>query len=194
MDLILINEHKLKVVLTAEDMTAYALTCDTIDYDNTETKRAFWDILDTAKHRTGFDAASDRVFIQAYPGRDGGCELYVTKLHRDPSLSPVPADAQCRVAREKRSLYPRCRAFVFVNVRFLLAACRLLRHGGHPGVSSAFTDPDGKYYLFLECTDVPPAVHEFGSVVSAETVRTYLAEHGKCICEGDAIERLGSLA
>lgn len=38
MELILISDSKLKIMLTRDDMQQYALDCDTIDYDNTETR------------------------------------------------------------------------------------------------------------------------------------------------------------
>ena len=82
MELILINENKLKITLSRRDMKQYDLDCDTIDYDKTETRKAFWSILDEAKHKTGFDAAKQRVFIQLYPSKEGGCEMYVTKLSK----------------------------------------------------------------------------------------------------------------
>ena len=80
MELIMISESKLKIMLTSEDMKEYSLNYDNLSYENTETRRAFWSILDEAKHRTGFDAASERVFVQVYPSKKGGCEMYVTKL------------------------------------------------------------------------------------------------------------------
>ena len=68
MELILINEKKLKIMLSPEDMREYEIDPDSVDYDKTETRRAFWSILDEAKHRTGFDAASERVlFCQSIP-------------------------------------------------------------------------------------------------------------------------------
>ena len=94
MELILISDKKLKVMLSASDMQKYELDNDTIDYDNTETRRAFWQILDEAKHKTGFDAASEKVFIQVYPSRGGGCEMYVTKLGA--LSSALPEDALSR--------------------------------------------------------------------------------------------------
>ena len=80
MELIVISNSKLKIMLTSEDMREYSLDCNTLDYENTETRRAFWSILDEAKQRTGFDAASEKVFVQVYPSKKGGCEMYVTKL------------------------------------------------------------------------------------------------------------------
>ena len=42
MELILINEKKLKIMLTPEDMREYEIDCDSVDYARTETRRAFW--------------------------------------------------------------------------------------------------------------------------------------------------------
>ena len=191
MDLILINDNKLKVVLTAEDMTSYALTADTIDYDNTETKRAFWDILDTAKHQTGFDAASDRVFIQVYPSRGGGCELYVTKLHAGQKKSALPRDKVYKVERGEK---PRTATYVFgfETLAALLGACRSL-HGGDPVASAAYIDETTqKYYLITE-SEREPRLSEYGRLQSG-AVQTYLAEHGRCLCACNAVEVLASLA
>ena len=75
MELIRISDSKLKIMLNAEDMVHYAINSDLLNYENTETRRAVWQILDEAKQQTGFDAASDRVLIQVYPSRAGGCEM-----------------------------------------------------------------------------------------------------------------------
>ena len=80
MELIVINENKLKITLSESDMKQYSLDCNTVDYDNTETRKAFWSILDEVKQKTGFDAASQKIFVQLYPSKKGGCEMYVTKL------------------------------------------------------------------------------------------------------------------
>ena len=92
MELIRINENKLKIMLSEGDMKQYALDCASLDYDNTETRRAFWSILDEAKHQTGFDAASQRVFVQLYPSKEGGCEMFVTKLG-SPPLPVEPSES-----------------------------------------------------------------------------------------------------
>ena len=80
MELIKINDRKLKIMMTSEDMAEYELTRDNIDYENVDTRRALRSIFATAKQRTGFDASSERVFVQMYPSKAGGCEMYITKL------------------------------------------------------------------------------------------------------------------
>lgn len=80
MELIRISESKLKVMLTGEDMRQYELNSVDLDCEDSETRHAFRCILEEAKSQTGFDTHNYRIFIQAYPCRGGGCELYVTKL------------------------------------------------------------------------------------------------------------------
>ena len=80
MEIVRISEEKLKLTLCKEDLEKYKLKPDELDYDKTETRRVIWQILDEAKKKTGFDAAADRALIEAYPGRRGGCEIYVTML------------------------------------------------------------------------------------------------------------------
>ncbi len=165
MELHLIGVNKLKVTLTPDDMSEYALTCDTIDYDNTTTRRAFWDILDKARSRTGFDAASDRVFIQVYPNKSGGCDMYVTKISSltgeqkqimtgcqnpfadslaEKTEETLPGEA---LPEERKTVLPseaqkivraNISVFGFSDITYLLNACRLLKSVGYSGESSAY--------------------------------------------------------
>lgn len=83
MELIRIRDDRLKIMLTESDMDKYSLSCESLDYDNAETRHALWSILGEAKRKTGFDAASSRVLVQVYTSKCGGCEMYVTKLSED---------------------------------------------------------------------------------------------------------------
>ena len=213
MELIRIGDSKLKITLTSDDMTQYDLDCDTMDYDNTETRKAFWDILDHAKQVTGFDAAGDRVFVQLYPSKKGGCEMYVTKLSlicaerregertrtplsRTPHTShTVSAPAAVPSGSGERD---RTGAYRFEGLHELLCVCRQLAHQGYDAQSSAYRDERDRYYLLLReraggyglsCGEFS-FIAEFGTPENAETVRLYISEHGSPICEGNAVATL----
>ena len=212
MELIRIGDSKLKITLTSDDMTQYDLDCDTMDYDNTETRRAFWDILDHAKQVTGFDATGDRVFVQLYPSRKGGCEMYITKLglicadrregertraplSRSPHTTHAPTPTAVRNENGERD---RLGAYRFEGLRDLLCVCRHLAHIGYDAQSSAYRDERDRYYLLLRehargygisCNEFS-FIAEFGTPENAETVRLYISEHGAPICEGNAVTTL----
>lgn len=179
MELILIGADKLKVMLTEEDMKFYAIEFERLDYGNTETRRAIWSILDEAKRQIGFDAARDRIYIQAYKNITGGCELFVSCT-----------DTGKKTVGIKKLLYR------FDSMDSLLCACRLIS-GRYSGGSAAFSSDDGRFFLLLEETaprrsspDALSSLEEFGRAMPCR--EEYLREHAKLICRG-AVTLLGSL-
>lgn len=51
MELHRIGEGQLRISLSADDMDYYQLNSETMDYDDTATRSAFWRILDRAKNK-----------------------------------------------------------------------------------------------------------------------------------------------
>ncbi len=220
MELIMISDSKLKIMLTLDDMKTYSLDCATLDYDNTETRKAFWSILDEAKHRTGFDAASEKVFVQVYPSRTGGCEMYVTKLGIFADRTAVgdetgeeeddvklnlggKEDVKDRDARTKDGRrYERTLVYRFLDAERLIKACGRLTESGYSGESSAyFCDEgrNGKYYLLIRDSGYAlgreeyPFISEYADKVDSCIFGMYIGEHGKCICRKNAVKTLGRL-
>lgn len=214
MELILISDTKLKVMLSEDDMKQYDLNCDDIDYENTETRKAFWNILDEAKNRTGFDASGDRVFVQVYPSKKGGCELFVTKLgnimdreKRKKQRQNGISSLAVRIRDEKFNR--KFHFFRFSNMEQLLNACAQLKKNHYSQSSSAYSaDYDSTYYLELfeeyhtdsvniaEEKDMDffnSLMCEYGFPCSKET-ELYINEYCHCIREEDAAEVLGNLA
>ena len=192
MELLRIGDNKLKVTLTGEDMERFCLETDTMDYDTTETRRAFWQILDEAKHQTGFDAGGGRIFVQVYASRAGGCEMYVTLEGEEEA-----AVADLAVPRREG-------IYVFSGLTYLLDVCAALLELGYREASSAYV-ADGEFYLVIrerECLGGlgSRAVSEYGFIEEYGTrllggVRlAYLREHGIPIVEENAVGALAALA
>lgn len=80
MELIVISESKLKIMLTAPDMAYYELENTRMDCADAHTRAAFRHIFDDARNRIGFDTQGERLFVQLYASKEGGCEIFVTKL------------------------------------------------------------------------------------------------------------------
>ena len=80
MELIVISESKLKIMLEKEDMKRYGLFGSELNYDDPPTRKKLLSILDKAKEECGFDTGSEKLLVQLYPSKDGGSEMFVTKL------------------------------------------------------------------------------------------------------------------
>jgi len=192
MELIVISDTKLKVMLTPVDMDTYHLDCATMDYEDNRTRRAFGHLFDEVRQRCGFDASCDRVLVQVYPGGDGGCELFVTKLASGTTRS------------EKRSgAVIRCRKYwyVFPDLTAVLSVCRVLNDGRYHRPSDLWLGEDARWYLMLEAgprvTDQPDPlaiVEEYGSRCAPGGEEIGFAEHARRIAAGNAVEVLAPLA
>lgn len=183
-------------MMTREDMAQYDLRCENIDYDNTETRHALWSILDEAKHRTGFDAACERVFIQLYPSKGGGCEMYITKMGEKESPKKSGSFPKEEGGRMRTGIYS------FERFDFLAAACRGLFLAGNKGESSAYYDREKRvYYLVLsEPKRTPSSWHdagvligEFGKSENAAQTKLYIRERCVCICQENAVQTLSDM-
>ena len=208
MDMILISDTKLKIMLSPLDMEEFSLTGDDMDYSKSETRRAFRSILDKAKHFTGFDAACTRVFIQVYPSRSGGCELYVTKLGRSDFSSDdrKRIDSDDKIGNAARSddivqNDPYCSVYRFDTMNLMLSAVSRLHGMGFDGHSSAYTENNGTRCYLAISTDGHEApydrysfIGEYGESLDRDILKLYINEYCKCICASDAVNILDSVS
>ena len=213
MEFILINENKIKVMLSASDLEDFEIEAKDLDYANTDTKRLFWDVLSRAKHSTGFDTDGQRVLVQLYPSRHGGCEMFVTKIgllgttnsctENEGTKEPIISEKITVKAKgEKNKLTKKALlAYGFEKLELLISVCRNLCELGYNGESSAYLGENEKFYLFITEPDQKgylgldkySFINEFGTFENRDATKLYLSEHGRAICKRDAVSRLSKL-
>ncbi len=193
MELILISESKLKVILTAGDMRQYDITCESFDCADVHSRTAFRRILNEARAGTGFDAVGDKVFVQVYPSKEGGCEMFVTKLARggitegEDEMTGTAQTAQTRGATGEK---PRI-IYSFDEMKHLMCACRSLAAAGYAGESTAYGEASRRFFLMTEKDS--PIIAEEGGVKCRPQMSYYISEHCGFVCH-DAVTVLGKLA
>lgn len=202
MEALLISADKLKVILTASDVDKYSLDCKNMDYSNTETRRAFWSILDDVKQQTGFDAASQRVLVQVYQSKGGGCELYVTKINGKSSSGKSDDSISLRINRCSETDKP-VKIFAFDDMNNLLAVCDRLeaskKNENAVRESRIYSEEyrdNTRYYLVVGDnggTDRYSFIEEYGKECTGSVFFGYLGEHCRCICDKYGIEIMARL-
>lgn len=216
MELIMISSSKLKIMLSADDMQKYSLDAD-IDYADSKTRKAFRSILEEARQKTGFDAQSEKIFIQLYPSKKGGCEVYITKIGED-SEAEECSELSLKLCGEKttrrgyerstgiipapkkQAAKERSRAYSFSSSEHMIAVCKRLLAQGWKGQSSAYSG-EGRFYIILKdkgssefiFLDKLSFIIEYGSPENHDTLMKFLCEHTNCICKVGAVEKLGVL-
>ena len=194
MEYIMINEEKLKVMLEHNDLEEWDISVEALDYSNPEAKLVFEEILHYARENFGFDTSGHKVLLQIFPSRDGGCEVFITKLS---GLSAT--EEHSHAAHERKESV----AFGFERLSYLLTVCKRLAGKGYCGESEAWADDCGKWYLILSQNNISlfdelpipndiSFISEYGDAQSPRALSLYLGEHANIICT-DAVNTLGRL-
>ncbi|MBO5842257.1 MAG: adaptor protein MecA [Clostridia bacterium] len=201
MDLIKISDTKLKIMLTASDMTHYDLHTDHISVADQHVRHVLRRLLADAKAQTGFDCDLGRLYVQMYPCVDGGCELFISK--QDPgeedALHALPAalaPAKERALRAKDKSSPKTCIYSFSKLTHLISVCKRLYSAGFYQKSDAWVDRSHTYYLVLYDLSVPTFylpdeygfLGEYGSKENAHTMQAYLGEYATQLCKDSAIQ------
>ena len=176
LELIRISCDKIKISLTKAELEEYALTVEEMDGAAPKTQRAFRELFVSAKDQTGFDTDGEKVFVQIFRAKGGGCEIFVSKVMKRQECAPQN-DA----------------AYYFSELDTLVWACRALVSMGVSSRSDAYSC-DGGYILCLRS----PSEIEMARV-SEWAIRTsppepeYIGERYSLIKETDAVQTLSRL-
>lgn len=171
---------RLRVVLSSRDLERLGISYESLDYIDPVTRKALSQVLEQAERETGFSPGEERLLIEASPGEDGGCILTFTLLGS--------------IGRCRRQIYSFDGADPFLD-----ALRCLYRQYGHRVFGSSAYRLGERYYLSLLPLDGAQGetlafLKEYGQQEDSSEggiLESYLAEHGQCLAQKDAVERLG---
>ncbi|MBQ7335032.1 MAG: adaptor protein MecA [Clostridia bacterium] len=209
MELIRISDRKMKIMLTPTDMCHFELNADTFGEDITQMHRSFRLLLEEIRKQTGFDANDRQISVQYFPSREGGCEMFISRLPSSGDSSSEPSSVlpygktlPLKQNDLRRSGFHRECAYRFSNISALLAVCQRLCSIGYVGNSTAYRDDKEAYYLILTVFSASPFttpdelnfIVEYGDVENVSLLKLYIREHGSVICQENAVHQLAILS
>ena len=183
MELIVISDSQIKLMLSGSDMAPYSGTAGEIVRQ----------ILRDAQRLPGIGQLDGRIFVEYYPSKGGGCEMFVTRLCAPHS---VGTGGGCELVLKPEREGPargRKTVYSFPAMADLLACCAALLRLPYAGESAAYYDPVKKtYYLTLDAPTSVAAEH-LGSLCPSDALY-YINEHCDVVCAENAAGKLGVLA
>lgn len=187
MEFITVDNTKLKVILSPRDVESLAFS-ESSGVTENETKAVFRSILVKAKCKTGFSADNCKLFVQCFPSKDGGCELFITKL----SVSEDIGKRKYGVTRYILRTH---------SLENLSRACGFLDSRGFAFRSNVYYDDTTGYCLVLAMPKLPSYIAhfadeaflsrlgEFGEYAElSNEKRLYIKEHCRLLCTGNAVK------
>lgn len=209
MELILINENKLKIMMNDNDMREFGLNENEFYLSASNTRAILSKILMKSNVHTGFEnlTSDDKILIQLYPEAHGGCELFITKIpiddmefseeeffmHQGNERYLLPKSApQKEAAYRKIPL-----TYEFLKLEYLIAACKALKKQSFSGESTLYHLSDGKYILFIKqengVNEQINFLSEFGQLENTENAHLRTLEGGTNIFQRNAVEKISML-
>ncbi|MBQ7387700.1 MAG: adaptor protein MecA [Clostridia bacterium] len=192
MEFLRIGDAKIKIVLTGSELAGYGISASD-DGCSAKNRRAVWEILEEAKREVGFDPEGDKILVQFYPMRDGGCEMFVTKL----GILP-PSSARFVSRSERVTLISRAqRYFMFPSLFDIARAIRAIYSSELEERCATVLSGENTYVLVIDEIgdggDGELAVlREFSRPVSEE-LYVYALEHFDTIYENTPIKTLADI-
>ena len=143
MDVLKISNTKIKIMLSPIDTKKFGLDIDDVDYNDAKTRAKVWKILDSLKKSNTFDPEGEKLLIQFYPSKDGGAELFVTKLTglSKNSERSMSKNGNVTMLDSKKTMYN------FKNFNELLQASKIINGAKSIKDSELFYSDSEGYYL-----------------------------------------------
>jgi negative regulator of genetic competence, sporulation and motility len=214
MKLELINVNKIKIILEPEDLTKFDLSFDGLNYNELSTRQVFWEVMNVAKQRTGFDIDGSKLLVEAFPEPAGGFALYVTKVEDESCPEGVenevkkllrikslkkPEPVKFRTPRSDRYI------FVFEDFEAVLKAITRFKEFTEPRIidSSLYLYRGMYYFIFTAASFDDYEAKQTGNMLAAlsdygipqnkpELYEYHIMEHGKCLIEEDVLSTISA--
>lgn len=191
----LTSNDTLKIVLNRHDMRRLNITFDQLDYENQETRSILKELLSDAGRLTGFSSKCAQMLIEAFPGPDGGCLLYFTKLPA--SRQTLSSHSGLKIKKEPAASPAPQHIFEFSCCSDMLAGTDFLERQKlykSPVHSSLYVRGDA-YRLVLgwevSREEAESCLCEFGKYVGqGPHAAAVTAEHWRLIRGSDVLEKL----
>ena len=176
MEVIRINRERIKIMLSPADMVEMDISCEVLDNFDKRGKEAFGKIMQEARDKCGFISCGRKILVQVFPSKDGGCEMFITKVN--------DSELTSHVKKQKKFYYK------FEVFQDMLRFCAAIMNSINS--CAAYKDIEkGIYYIVTD--EKCNICGEFGGMECSETCDVYILERCKMVCE-DAGSVLGRLA
>lgn len=188
-----ISGNKIKITVTQDDMMSWGISIESITDDPSEVHEWFWHILKQAESQADFDIENSQLMVEAMQGKNDEIVLFLTRLGEEETEKLKTRKGRYRVKQPVQAKEEHSLLYSFESFDHL---CKFSKEWESRGETSSLYSYDGRYYLFMSweknmCNEeaIHSFVSEFADRVPLSVQNTaFLEEHGKVICQENAIE------
>ncbi|MDD4296487.1 MAG: adaptor protein MecA [Ruminiclostridium sp.] len=203
-----INENKIRIFVTFDDLEERDIDLSSFNYNSPETQELFWDLMEQAELELGFETHESQLCIEAVTDVEQGFVITITRIDEDGDFESIHKFIKNRYKRNelrtKRKTTNLCSPVMIYNLDSFDDICMLSVRLNpiYKGDSSVYRC-ENSYYLVLRRIEgaeqnvntVENILSEYGDrVMNVLFFEGYLNEYGTLMVEKNAINLFAKMA
>lgn len=189
MQIDIIGSDTVKVTLNKAEMLCYNIRFENIDCKSPEMKAFILDIIGIIKVRKNLDLDAKRLYIEAFPKKDGGCMIYI---------SPIEEQEKNQIIKTKSAYTSVIAEFNDFELAVKLSK-KLAKSFNHIIHSSSLYEKNNCYRIIIEVfSKLEARICSVACEYGASFEKSLLAfaetrEHYNCLISSNAIDVISKL-
>ena len=203
-----INENKIRIFVTFDDLEERDIDLTTFNYNSPETQELFWDLMEQAELELGFETQESQLCIEAVSDVEQGFVITITRIDDDGDFESIHKFIKNRYKRNelraKRKANNLCSPVMIYSLESFDDLCMLAvrLNPVYKGDSSVYRC-EGSYFLVLRRIDgvdnninsMENILSEYGDrVMNALFFEGYLNEYGTLMMGKNAVNFFANMA
>lgn len=194
-----INDNKLKIVLSKQDLIDKNIDIHTLNPNSIESQDLFFDILQEIEFYYGFDMGNSQVLLEGVSTSSGGMILTVTKNSATPKHNHTNTKIKPKIKATKKNNTLEMKDLIykfddFDNICEFINRIKNIRIT----YENSLYEYNQNYYLVLSCSENDEKIYkkllfvlsDYATFASNVSIKNKLNEYGNMIIEKNAINQL----
>ena len=180
-----VENDKIKVTLTSEDLILYDISGETVTPDSPKLHRFLFDIMESVREKTGFNPDSGQVVVEAIKDKNG-ITLFISKLKTFDGRE-IKKISPKKIKSVKISKNIHKNRYCFKSFDSLCESFKIIKEE-HFNESSLYKY-DEKWYITVPSknTLLNSVLREYCDYISENVSDMFLKEHGELIAKGEKL-------
>ncbi len=178
-----VENDKIKVTLTLEDLILYDICGENITPDSPKLHRFLFDIMESVREKTGFNPDSGQVVVEAIKDQNG-ITLFISKLK---TFTGIEKASPKKIKSVKINKNIHKNRYCFKSFDLLCECFKIIKEDFFK--ASSLYKYDGKWYITVASknTLLNSVLREYCDFISENASDMFLKEHGELIAKGEKL-------
>lgn len=191
-----LNENKLKITLSIDDLEERNITLHSFMYNSPESQDLFWELLQTAEKECGFNVDDSMIYVEASTTGSGNFTLLVTKTNENApiveKISKMKKQSKGNIKLKRKTMPIKAENSIYEFETFddICEFCNIcdtaILH------NNTLYSMNEKYYLKIDYMPYNMILDYACISKNEKLLEAKLNEYGKVVIENDALQTIAN--